>query len=51
MKEIDAFIKSMQEGSENFILADEGDIDKFLGIEITRLDGKRFEISQHFLIE
>jgi hypothetical protein len=51
MKEIDEFVKSMQEGPENFILTDEGDIDKFLGIEIKHLDDKRFEMSQPFLIE
>lgn len=51
MKEIDKFVKSMQNGPENFILTDEGDIDKFLGIEIKRLDDKRFEMSQPFLIE
>jgi len=34
MKEIDLFIKSMMEGPEQFILTDEGDIDKFLGIDI-----------------
>ena len=51
MKNIDAFVKSMKEGSENFILTDEGDIDKFLGIEITQLeDGKRFKIAQPHLI-
>jgi hypothetical protein len=51
MKEIDDFVKSMQNGSENFILTDEGDIDKFLGIEIKQLDDKRFEMAQPFLIE
>ena len=48
---IDAFVKSMQVGSEKFILTDEEDIDKFLGIEITHLDDKRFKISQPFLID
>ena len=33
LKDIDAFVTSMKEGDENFILTDEGDIDKFLGIE------------------
>ncbi len=32
MKKIDDFVYSMQHGPENFILTDEGDIDKFLGI-------------------
>jgi hypothetical protein len=51
MKEIDEFVKSMQNGPENFVLTDEGDIDKFLGIEIEHLDDKRFELKQPFLIE
>jgi hypothetical protein len=51
MKEIDEFVKSMQNGPENFILTDEGDIDKFLGIEIEYLDSNRFELKQPFLIE
>jgi hypothetical protein len=51
MGEIDGFVKSMQQGSENFVLTDEGSIDKFLGIEITRLGKQEFEISQPFLID
>ena len=51
MKKIDDFVKSMQNGPENFDLTDEGDIDKFLGIEIEQLDDKRFEMKQPFLIE
>ena len=43
MKDIDAFIESMQNGTENFILTDEGDIDKLLGIEITQIDDKQFK--------
>ena len=41
----------MQNGRENFILTDEGNIDKFLGIEIKRLGKQEFEISQPFLID
>ena len=51
MSDIDAFVHSMQEGSENFVLTDEGSIDKFLGIEIKRLGKQEFEISQPFLID
>jgi hypothetical protein len=51
MGEIDGFVKSMQQGSENFVLTDEGSIDKFLGIEIKRLGKQEFEISQPFLID
>ena len=41
----------MQNGPENFILTDEGDIDKVLGIDIKHLDDDKFEITQPFLIE
>ena len=51
MGEIDEFVQSMQQGSENFVLTDEGSIDKFLGIEIKRLGKQEFEISQPFLID
>ena len=50
MKGIDSFIYSMQHGSENFILTDEGDVNKFLGIEITHNEDSYFEMSQPFLI-
>ena len=45
MANIDAFVASMKTGSEKFVLTDEGDINKFLGIEITHIDNKRFKIS------
>jgi hypothetical protein len=48
---IDHLILSMQPGLENFKLTDKGDVNKFLGIEITRLDGDSFELSQPFLID
>ena len=54
MNEIDAFVKSMMDGPENFILTDEGDIDKFLkflGININHLGPNKFELSQPFLID
>ena len=51
MKEIDFFVNSMQNGSENFILTDEGNIDKFLGIDIKNYEDGRFELTQPFLIE
>ena len=50
MKDIDSFIFSMQHGSENFILTDEGDVKLFLGIEITHNEDYSFELSQPFLI-
>ena len=40
----------MKYGPENSVLTNEGDMDKFIGIEITQLDEKIFKISQHYLI-
>ena len=51
MGEIDEFVRSMQQGSENFVLTNEGSIDKFLGIDIKQLGKQEFEISQPFLID
>ena len=50
MQKIDAFVKLMEVSTEFFTLTDEGDIVKFLGIEINHLDQKIFKISQPFLI-
>ena len=41
----------MQHGSENFVLIEEGDVNKFLGIEITHNEDSSFEMSQRFLID
>ena len=41
----------MEVGLENFMLTDDGDIDKFLGIEVNNLDERRFKISQTFMID
>ena len=51
MKDIDGFVDSMNSGSENFVLANKGDINKLLSIEITQRDDKRFNISQPFLTD
>ena len=40
MVDIDYFAKSMNGGPKNFVLADKGDIDKFIDIEITQLEEK-----------
>jgi hypothetical protein len=48
---IDRLISSMQSGQENFKLTDEGGVNKFLGVKITRLDKNSFELSQPFLID
>ena len=50
IKSISTFIHSMQHGEENFILTDEGDVNKFLGIEIAQHDSHTFELVQPFLI-
>jgi hypothetical protein len=33
MKDINTFVRSMKDGPEEYVLIDEGDINKFLGIE------------------
>ena len=48
---LDNFVKSLIEGEEKFILTDEGDIDKFLGIEIKHYDDGSFELTQPHLIQ
>ena len=51
MKDIDSYIYSMQHGSENFILTDKGDVNNFMGIEITHNEDSSFEMSQPSLID
>ena len=51
MVDIDAFVQSMKNGSNKFVLTDGGDIKKFLGIEIIHIGEKRFKVSQPFLID
>lgn len=48
-EEIKKFIHSMQNGPEKFILTDEGDIDKFLGVEIVDRGNGEFEMKQPHL--
>ncbi len=45
---INMLVHSLKNGKEKFILTKEDTIDKFLGISITQLDEKRFELSQPF---
>jgi hypothetical protein len=47
---IDCLVRSMHDGPENFKLTDEGGVNKFLGIEITKLDSSSFELAQPYLI-
>jgi hypothetical protein len=51
MKDINNFVKSMKDGPKEYVLTDEGDINKFLGIEIKEIARNKFELSQSFLIE
>ena len=51
MKDINGFVESMKSVSENFVLTDQGDINKFLGTEITQIYDKIFKISQPFIID
>jgi hypothetical protein len=48
---INKLIQSLHEGDEDFVLQDEGLIDKFLGVEIKQLDDFLFELTQLFLID
>ena len=50
MKAIVKFIHSMQHVPENFVLTDEGDIDKFLGNEIKDRGSGEYDLSQPHLI-
>jgi hypothetical protein len=51
MKDINTFVNSMKDGPKGYVLTDEGDINKFLGIEIKEITKNKFELSQPFLIE
>ncbi len=48
---INALIQSLHKGEENFVLKDEGLIDKYLGVDIRQLDETSFELTQSFLIK
>ncbi len=44
-------VTSLYNGHENFALQDEGSIDKYLGVDIAKLAGNSFQLTQPFLIE
>ena len=48
---IDNLILSLHEGDERFVFTDEGSIDKYLGVDIRKIDDTSFEMTQPFLIE
>ena len=45
------FIDSLTNGPENFSFTDEGSMDKYLGVDIQKLEGKEFILRQPFLIQ
>ena len=49
MKEVNDFVKTLENGPENFVLTDEGDVEEILGIEIIQLNDPQFTLSQPFL--
>ena len=51
MVDFDAFVQSMKNGPEKFVLTDQRDIYKSSGIEITHIDEKIFKASQTLLID
>ena len=48
---IDMFIQSLAEGQEKFKLTDEGSIDKYLGVDVTKLPDGSYELKQPYLIK
>ena len=46
-----AWLSQRRAEAKNFVLTNEEDIKKFLGIETTQLDDNRFKISQPFMID
>jgi hypothetical protein len=51
MVHIEPLISSLHDGTKNFILQDEGSIDKYLGVNIEQLNNLSFHLTQPFLIE
>jgi hypothetical protein len=51
MNWIDELLQSLHGGDENFVLQDEGSMDKYLGVNIRQIDKDWFELTQPFLIE
>ncbi len=48
---IEQLITSLHNGTENFILQDEGSIDNYLGVNIEQFKDLSFHLMQPFLIE
>ncbi len=50
MADVDSVISSLCEGTENFQLADQGSLNKYLGLLIQDINATSFKMSQPFLI-
>jgi hypothetical protein len=50
-KAADNLIKSLQEGKENFDFTDDGNLDKYLGVDVKRHKDGRIELTQKHLIQ
>jgi hypothetical protein len=45
MKDINTFVTSLKDGLKEYVLTDEGDINKFLGVEIKEITRNKFKLS------
>ena len=48
---IDYLIHTLKNGSDNLVLTVQDTIEKFLGVNIEKIDDNKYELSQPFLIE
>ena len=48
---INALVMSLYNRDENFALQDKGSINKYLGVDISQVNGTSFQLTQPFLIE
>ena len=48
---LDALMQYLLNRKENFVIADEGSIDKYLGVDIKKLDDDSYELRQPHLIQ
>ena len=48
MKEVNDFVKTLENGPENFVLTDEGDVEEIIGIEIIQLNDLQSILSHRF---
>ena len=48
---ITSLIESLNNGPENYVLTDEGDISNYLGVDINKSSYGTFKLSQSYLVE